>query len=179
VETGEKKRPTSVTVIACIFIGIAVLMMLSGAMAFAVFSLQKGEPFQPGPGQREGPGAIVELLFRHFDLLALFQINLAVFILVASIFFLKLYAWARTALEVVSWLGLAYVIAFTVFFVVLTVAGIFGRNSGPGGTEELLFTVFATVTSVVVMAFYGVPLGVIIWFLRGKTVREAATRRWL
>jgi len=180
MEPRTKKRPTSVTVIAWIFIGLAALMILSGAMALAMFTFIKyssGGAFAPPPSDELGPFGLAALLMEHFDLLALFQINIAVFIIISSIYFLKLRSWARTALEVVSWLGLTYVVGFSLFWIA---SWIFMSSSGPRGqgasAEPLIFGIFGAIMGIVVMAVYAAPLIAIIWFLRGKTIREACSR---
>ena len=56
-------------------------------------------------------------MIQYFDILILVQAVFAAYLLIAAIKFLKLRAWARTVLEVVCWLGLAYMVGFTGFWI--------------------------------------------------------------
>ena len=144
-------------------------------MAFVMFTFMKySQGFSPPLEEAPGAFGVVAILFKHFDLLALFQINLAVFIIIASIYFLKLHAWARTALEVVSWLGLTYIVGFGIFWLTAWISASVSMSGGKApSSESLVFGIFGAVMGVVVIAVYATPLIVIIKFLRGKTIREA------
>jgi hypothetical protein len=172
----QKKRPTSVTVIAWIFIAGAILMILSGGMGFAAFSFMKqttgGVP--PVPEDIPGQLRVMQFAFQHFELIAMVQCALAIFILIASIQFLRLRRWARTALEVITWLGLVYVVGFGIFWVVSWI-GITSNIPITEGTPgpSSLFNIVGAVMGSVVALFWAVPLVVIIIFIRGKTIREA------
>ena len=172
----QKKRPTSVTVIGWIFIAGAILMILSGGMGFAAFTFmqQMGEEMPPFPEEAPFQFSVMEVIFQHFGLIAIVQVALAVFIIIASIQFLRLRRWARTALEVVAWLGLLYLVSFGIFWVVSWI----GITSNIPSTEEApglfpMFNIFGAIMGSVITLFWAAPLVVIIIFLRKKTIREA------
>jgi hypothetical protein len=172
----QQKRPTSVTVIGWIVIAGAILMILSGGMGFAVFSFMKQSAGGAPPVPEDIPGqlGVLKIAFQHFELIAMVQCALAIFIIIAGIQFLRLRRWARIALEVVAWLGLVYVVAFGIFWVVswLGITSSIPITEGaPGPTP--LFGIFGAVMGSVVALCWAVPFVVIIIFLRGKTIKEA------
>jgi hypothetical protein len=172
----QKKRPTAVTVIGWVFIAGAVLMIFSGGMGFAAFSFMKhmGGEKPPIPEQAPFQFGVMEVIFQHFGLIAIVQGALAVFIIIASIQFLRLRRWARTALEVIAWLGLVYLVGFGIFWVVSWI-GITSNIPITEGTPgpAPMFNIVGAVMGSVVTLFWAAPLVVIIIFLRGKTIREA------
>ncbi len=176
MESEAKKRPASVTVIGWIFIAVAILMVFSGAWGFMAFTWMKqmNEDF---PSMQEIPSGFFRVhraIFQNFGLLASIQMLLGVFVVVAGVQFLKLQRWARTALEVVSWLALVYVVGFGIFFIF---AWISMTSSTPVAEATAgpppYFGVFGAVIGIVVTAFYALPVVVIIKFLRGETIKEA------
>jgi hypothetical protein len=174
----QKKRPTAITVIGWIFIAVAVLMIFSGGMGFVAFTfmqhmkgerppIPEGAPFQFG---------VMDVVFQHFGIIALAQVALAAFIIIASIQFLRLRRWARTALEVIAWLGLVYIVGFGIFWVtswISITSGIPVTEGAPGPPP--LFGLFGAVMGSMVALVWAVPLVVIIAFLRGKMIREAVS----
>jgi hypothetical protein len=102
----------------------------------------------------------------------------AVVMLVASIQFLREQAWARTALEVFTWLGLAWAVGFGIFWITswVQVAGLFpGSHGAPMSSGA--FTAFGVVGGVFV-TFLDAGISVaVLWFLRGRPVREAMLSR--
>ena len=171
-----KKRPTAVTVIGWIFIAGAILMILSGGMGFAAFSFMKQSTGGVPPVPEDIPGQlrVMKIAFQHFGLLAMVQVALAIFIIIASIQFLRLHRWGRTALEVVTWVGLVYVVGFGVFWVVswIGITSNIPMTEGTPGPSSM-FNIVGAVMGSVVTLFWTAPLVVIIIFLRGKTIKEA------
>ena len=172
----QKKRPTSVTVIGWIFIAGAILMIVSGGMGFAAFTFTKqmagGVP--PMPEEIPGQLRVMETIFQNFELIAIVQVAFALFVLIASIQFLKLRPWARHALEIISWLGLVYLVAFGTLWVVswIGITSHIPVSEGAAGPPPL-FNIFGAIMGSMVTVCWAVPLVVIIIVLRGKTVRSA------
>ena len=102
-----KKRPTSITVIGWLSIVIAGLTIISTIIGLAFFILiqQMGAGIPPVPEEIPVPFKLSCIIYRNFIPLVVAQIAFATFVLIAGIQFLKLRAWARTALEVVCWLN--------------------------------------------------------------------------
>jgi hypothetical protein len=153
----EEKRPTCVTVIGWAWSILGGLMCLSAI--FALFgSLMMGEGV-------EGHGD-VSFIFRIFPVLAIVQMGVGVLGLVAGINFLKLRAWSRPVLEVLTWLMLVFVVGFMVFWVFNWLS--ITSEGAPSG-----FSIMGGAMGVVITGIYGVPLGIMLRYLRGDKVRSA------
>jgi hypothetical protein len=157
MNTIQKKRPTSITFIGWMFIASALLVILLGVKGFADFTIKK----QADWGVPSG-------------LIAMVQGVLAIFVIIVSIQFLSLRRWARTALEVITWLGLAYVVGFGIFALIewITTGSRIWVSEGGASGPLSWFGIFLAVMISVVTICCAVPLVVIIKFLRGKTIRE-------
>lgn len=165
-----EKKPTSVTVIGWIFIAITILMVLTGAMGFMAFRLlQQKEVLMT----KDTP-ILFKLIFQYSYILAFLQIIFAIFVMIASIQFLKLRPWARTALEIISWLSLVYVIIVSIFCVVKT--GMILSSPGAESTS-CMFNILGVVAVILVTIVWAIPLIVIIKFLRGTTIKEAIIQK--
>lgn len=179
METLAKKRPTSVTVIGWIYIAVAALMILVGAMSFMSFTAirdMEGKGFRIVIDNLAAPFKAISAIFQYFDLLAVSQILLGIFLVIASIEFLELHAWARTALEILSWLGLILVVGSGIFWVICWIS-ITASASMPGGTARLpgMSNLVGLAVGTAITAVWALPLIVVIKFLRGKTIRDALT----
>jgi hypothetical protein len=153
----QEKRPTCVTVIGWAWIIIGGLMCLSATMALfssvMIGEMAKDEPDMP-------------FIFKIFPLLAIVQIGAAVLGLVSGINFLKLKAWARSVLEGLTWLLLVFILGFMVFWVFNWISTT--SSHGPSG-----FGMMGAVMGVVITGIYGVPLGIMLKYLRGPKVKNA------
>ena len=166
-------RPTGVSVIAWGWIITGGLMGFSGVMALLALS------FMPILIQPElesqmpaGFGPMMSM-FRYFTLLVLVQLAVAVVAVVTGIQFLKLRSWARTVLEVISWLSVIYVIGFGVFWLFMwsTISGQLPQEGAP--FDSRTFEIFGLVMGAFVTLVFAVSLGITIKYLRGKVVRGA------
>jgi hypothetical protein len=169
----KTQRPASVTVIGLISILTAGLSILSAPLGLVMFLLMKpmGGPWTSMPA--DAPWGF-RLMWRMFPYLMVLQTLVAVFALAAGIQFLRLRAWARTAFEVMYWLALIWIVGFGVYWVAtwLSVTSTFPEQGGPPFPPHF-FRVFGAIVGAVVTAFSAVPCGVIIWLLRGSTIRQA------
>lgn len=153
----QEKRPTCITVIGWAWIVIGGLMCLSATMAL-FSSVMIGEIAQNEPD--------MPFIFKIFPLLAIVQIGVAVLGLASGINFLKLKAWARSVLEGLTWLLLIFIVGFMVFWVFSWVS--MTSDHGPSS-----FSIMGAVMGVLIMGIYGVPLGIMLKYLRGHKVRNA------
>ena len=165
----QEKRPTCVTVIGWAWVIIGGLMCLSAItalfMSLAFNQMVKSQPIVP-PEAPAGFG-IFALMAEYFPLIATVQLFVAVFGIIAGINFLKLKSWARNALETLTWLLLLFVIGFMVFWL-FTLFAMTSASNAP-----IVMAVFMAVMGVVVTGVYGVPLGIMLKYLRGEKVRAA------
>jgi hypothetical protein len=153
----QEKRPTCVTVIGWAWIILGGLMCLSATMAF-VSSIMIGEMAKDSPG--------VPFIFKIFPLLTIVQIGVAVLGLFSGINFLKLKAWSRNVLEGLTWLLLSFTLGFMVFWIFNWIS----MTSGHGSSG---FGVMGVVMGVVITGIYGVPLGIMLKYLRGPKIHNA------
>lgn len=167
----ETKKNTSVKVIGWIFIVIGGLMIFSGVMALIVHSSirQMGGSFPPMSSDAPGSFHIMATLFEHIVPLVTIQITFGVFMSYAGSQFLKLRPWARAALEIISWLGLAYVICFGIFFINSWV----NISTPAHDTMPPMFNTMGLITAIVIVIVQAAPIVVIIKFLRGPAIRDA------
>ena len=156
-----KSRPTSVTVIAWAWIVIGGLMVLSAAFGLLAYAVMPANALQ---------GKDIPAIFRFFPLLALLQIVFAALGITAGINLLKLCAWARTVLEIQSWLLLGLTLGYMVFWVDNWLSMTSGQT--PAG-----FAILGAVMGAVITFIYAIPLAIMLWFLRGRTVRDAVAVR--
>lgn len=173
METLTNKRPPLVTVIGWIFIIFSILMILGGVMGLTVYSfmLKAGGGNIP-PVSEDMPALfkVISIVFQNFGLLVFLQIIFAVFMLIAGIQFLRLQAWAKTALEAISWLGLAFTIGFGILWVDMVSS--LPVKEGTTVPRDMI-DVFGAAAGITIMIVWAVPIIVIIRLLRGKTVKEA------
>ncbi len=153
----QEKRPTCVTVIGWSWIIIGGLMCLSAITAilsWVVFGqLAQDDPDTP-------------FIFKIYPLIALLQVGIGVLGLVSGMNFLKLKPWARYGLQVLTGLLLVFVLGFMVFWEFSWVS--MTSNHDPPG-----FGIMGAVMGVLITGIYGVPLGIMLKYLRGPQVRNA------
>jgi hypothetical protein len=163
----NRTTPTCVTVIGWFWIIIGVLMAFSGLMGALAFTSMSQIPhshikthstefFQSG---------VFSFVFHHLVIFAILQVCIAILSIIAGINFLRLRAWARATLEILSWLGLTFTVSFGVFW-------LFDCRI-PSENISFISNIFGVGLGIFMLVIYSVPLVVIIKFLRGMTVRTA------
>jgi hypothetical protein len=157
----QEKRPTCVTVIGWVWIIIGGLMCFSAIMAL-FSSVMIGEISQAHPEAQEQMPAI----FRFFPLLAIIQIVVAIIGLVSGIHFLKLKAWSRNALEILTWVLLLFLVGFGIYWE-------YGWLSITSGHGPRGFDIMGAIMGIVIIGIYGVPLGIMVKYLKGNKVKNA------
>jgi ABC-type phosphate transport system permease subunit len=170
-----RARPTSVTVIGWVWVVLGTMMTFSALMGLVIYMVTRQAWSQAAPPANapEGFRALFKL-FDWFPVLASAQVLLSPFIAWSGVQFLRLRRWARTSLEIINWLALAYVIAFSIFFVYAwnsMQAGAPQKGDGP----PAVFALFGTLAALFNMALFGFPLGLMIRYLRSQAVREACS----
>ena len=151
------KRPTAVTAIGWFWIIAGALMIVVGVITLWHAALMQSQ--HKGVVTIDGAAAMIRRFVYFFT--GVLQSTVGVAVMVMGNAFLRLRKWARTALEVFSWVGLAYttvnigIYVSTLFFV-----------KGNALLHGILLAVIAGI-------LYCVPLGFTIYFLRSKKVRDA------
>lgn len=157
----QEKRPTCVTVIGWAWIVIGILMCLSSVMALFASSMILSQISTESPDAAKN----VPAFLRFFPLLAVLQFGVAIFGIISGVNFLKLKAWSRTALEILTWLILIFVVGFMIFWVASWSFGTASSHAPIG------FSIMGAVMGIIVSATYGVPFGIMLKFLRSDKVK--------
>jgi len=98
--------------------------------------------------------------------IAVLQIILSVAAFTSAVMFLKLHEKARRVLEYITWISLAFIVGFPIVWAIKWVS----VSTEKGSTE---FTIIGAIMGVVTMAFYGIPMGILLKFVRSQAVRNA------
>ncbi len=168
------QRPAVVTGIGWTFIASAVILLLLGLMSLGaggmMLQMMAQNPRMPDdfPWQFRMMFGLVE----YFAVVAWGQIALSVVALVAGIQFLRCRAWARAALEALTWLALVATLGIGALW-------LWGwlSLSGPSGAPGMPISVGIKAVGVVMLAVIvvvcAVPLLLLIRYLRRPVVRQA------
>jgi len=179
--TRPRDRPLAVTIIGWIFLVIATLLIVLGVFVLLSYHVFFSSKFnQALPLAEDAPRwAKLGVVYLRYSLVSWHAATLlSVFVLVAAVQFLKLRAWARTALEVVSWLCIAGTLGSWIFLLPVW-ARIASEPAGApakGAPAFPAFNILGVATSMAYMLLSLVPAAVMIYFLRSKTVRGAFVR---
>ena len=164
-------RPTGITIIAWLWIATGVLMGLSAAMGGLAYSIMQDAPKLDSNLPSEF--GLLGFVLENIGLLIALQCVVVLISIWAGASLLRLRAWAKVAIEGLSWLGLLYIVGFGVYWLSVWFS-IGGRMSGDSGESGLdMVQTIGAVTGVVVTLTFAVPLGVMVWYLRGREVRDA------
>jgi len=161
----REQRPTSITVVGWIFMAVAIFLLLFASLQ--LLSTPADLLLRPGA---DTPHAVeMRTSLRRMALVGRIwagaQGAASLFVIVAALFFLRLKAWARAALEVVSWLWFALVMGFGGLWLsgwARVTVNMSGRWMPYGLAAGLLY-----------LAIPVVPTVVILKFLRGARIRQA------
>jgi hypothetical protein len=175
----EKNQPMSIKVIGWTFVAFGALMLLTGLMGLFVFysMRQMGIDFASMtaemPAEMQHSFKSMSHIFDNLHIYAGLMLPVGAFILVAAVRFLQLRAWARTALEVISWLGLVYLVGSGAFwlYAMPEMATAMGH-----GEPHMFRMMMGAVMAVIFIVVFVLPNVVLIKFLRGQKIRDAVCR---
>jgi len=164
-------RPTAVTVIGWLFVGGGVLTALGGVMGTVMSLLVPPAPRSAATTHlgQQAPFQILAYVTEHMLVFVGAQLLFGAVVAVCGFAMLRLRAWSRSVAEAITWLALAYILAFGTFWV-WSVASM-GLFNGPEHLRAfgLVFLFFG---AIMCLAF-AIPPIVIIRVLRGSAIREA------
>jgi hypothetical protein len=174
-ETTMSARPTGITITASLWIVVGVFMLFSAVMGGLLYWIMRPMDM-PGMQAGELPPEfiIMNRVFQNFGVFVGIQCIVALVGIWAGIDLLRLKGWARSAIEVLCWLGVVWTIGFAGYWVYMWISmtGEAPRGAGPIGTFQLM----GAIMGVFGMLIFAVPLGMMIRYLRGNQVREAIAR---
>jgi len=169
MSTDQSARPTGITVTGWVWVVIGAFMLFSALMGGLGYLMMRQPGMQGADLLREF--ALMNLVFQNFGVLVAVQCVIAVAALWAGIDLLRLKAWARSAVEVLSWLGLLWTVGFGVYWIYMWTS-----MTGQAPAEADAFQLMGAVMGTVVTLVFAVPLAIMIRYLRSNEVRQAMSR---
>jgi len=172
-------RPTALLVVAWLWIIIGIFTIAFGVcVAFQTIQIHNilDEMDVTNPMTERIPdfdNPLLEVL--HIAYVTMFVVfALGVFMVISGFYLLKLRAWARLSLEILSWLGLIYYM----FNFIRVVKGFTSFKSNFLEVQETYPSIlFYIIIGAIIGLIFVAALIVSIILLRGKSVREAVKRR--
>lgn len=136
-------------------------MFLSSIMAlFGSISINQSLQTDPDVSEK------IPAMFKYFSFIGVGQMGVALLGFIAGINFLKLKIWARNVLEALTWLLLIFILGFMIYWVFNWIS--ITSEHGPHG-----FDIMGAVMGVLITGIYGVPLGIMLKYLKGGKVKNA------
>jgi hypothetical protein len=157
----QEKRPTCVSVIGWTWIILGTLMVFSSILALLSWNMI-GENAKADPEFQQN----MHRIMKYFSYIAVTQLLVVIIGLVSGINFLKLKSWSRIILEILTWLFILFIVGFGIYWE-------FGWLKMTSGIGPKGFDIMGAVMGVVIIAIYGVPLGIMLKYLRGDIVKNA------
>jgi hypothetical protein len=145
-----------------------------GYVSYAYITTEVGEEL-PVPEDAHEILKMFWKLLPYYDKLTFGQIIMSAFVLVASIEFLRLKVWARTALELVSWWVVLLHLGFGFIWVYMWMIQSFAIADGPGSIMLTLVYIGISLVGVVIMFIFTIPFFYVIRYLRREKIREVFT----
>ncbi len=182
-EVFSEDKPASVKIIGWIFIIYSVFTLVMGAFGIVAMKVFNSLGQEFGGGAQGVPFTSVFDIYEQMGISVNMMIGFAVYMVVLNIAmfvsaveFLRLKSWARKSLEVLSWIMIVQTIGTAVYFS-LYADVMYGGFEFQGGQPmppmpPVMDTMYSVITVISTIPWV-VGLGVMIYFLRKKTVRDA------
>lgn len=166
-------RPAGIAAIAWLWIAGGILLLISALLTWAVLSLfGSALPTSIAPGGVPADLELMNTLLSNMGVLVWTQVAIGALSIYAGAQFLKLRPWARTAIEVLTWVSLVYVIVNGVYFLYMWESMVTDLSKQMlMDSDALRITGYVTVFTLTVI--FAVPLGFMIKYLRAPVVRQA------
>lgn len=172
------RRPAGVSVVAWIWIVSGLFIIVGGVMGIGALS-DLPELMPDNAHRTRMPAAVAVMLgLSHYLIwLTLIQLAVAVLAIVAGVYFLRLRAWARGVLELLTWLSLVMVISLGFFWLpmwMMTSEQFLPRD---GSIDVEKVKMIGLVLGGVFMVVSAIPLAMMIKTLRSPAVKHALSAR--
>lgn len=166
-------RPAGIAAIAWLWIVGGILLLVSALLIWAVLSL-----FGPVPPTAVAPDGnlidfgLIKSLQSNMGMIVWIQAAIGTLSIYAGVQFLKLRSWARTAIELLTWISLVYTLVNGVYFLYMwdSIAIDLSKQLLLDANELRILGYAMVVTLTVI---FTVPLGFMIKYLRTSAVRQA------
>lgn len=152
-----EQKPDSIKVISFIFIIVSVLIIYS--VISGLLSYDPTQMLNTPPADRP---FLFSFISEQFVPLALLQITIGVITFIASVQFYRFKPWARTALEIITWCLLLYIISLGAFTIYTWTIAFSFMDSG---------ALVGIITWSSAAVIFSLPPVFLIRALRGKRIR--------
>lgn len=167
-------RPAGITAIAWLWIVGGILLLVGALLTWALLSMIGSmTPLSTFPGKVPADSEFMNLLLRNVGVFVLVQVAIGVASIYAGAQLLKLRAWARTAVEVLTWVSLVYVLVNGALFLYMWDSIAAWMPPEVVLIDPAQLRMLGLIVGVVVTVAFAIPLGFTIKYLRGPVVRQA------
>jgi hypothetical protein len=168
-----EERPRAVTVIGVAWLIFGGFRVLGGLFGLILWKLGGVQDLLTRPSVFSGlvPMRILRTVFRQFGVEVTVQMLVGVVVVFCAAGLLRLRPWARPAIETFCWLGLTFLVCFSIFWVFLWTRGIGEAASNPPSLRPLAVGITLLLTGGLALAFVAM-----IRVLRRPDVRAAFRR---
>jgi hypothetical protein len=172
--TNQQKRPASMIFISVVFIVISLFLFFhviknitTTPAIFEMIELMRQM-------EADVPVHLLAMIFifKNFHVFGSLEMIFSIFIITAAIHFLKLRAWARTALELSAWVLVFTIVVYislwtlTVFTMLNIVASLIGAS------DVSVMKLGYILLLGVLFVFLILPIGASIYLLRSERIRD-------
>ncbi|MFO7958079.1 MAG: ankyrin repeat domain-containing protein [Candidatus Brocadiia bacterium] len=162
--TDGEQRPWRVWILGVFFFALGLAMVGAAVLALRGYA-----------EVAQGPPALSTVLWQV--ILPAVNLLIGIFVQVTAVEFVRLRAWARRALEVMTWLYLGYVfVLFPAFWLVNRALMLRRAGEATVARNGLDLRAFVAAWDVAAIT-QGAICALILFVLRGRTVRDAVRRR--
>lgn len=154
-EGAGDERPKAVTVIGAAWLIFGGFRFLGGLFGLIMWKLGGMQDLFQRPTAFSGllPMRILRSVFRQFGVEVTVQMLVGLVVVFCAIGLLQLRPWARRAIEVLCWLGLTFVVCFSIFWVFLWTGVIGEAASHPPEYRSLAVSITLLLTGGLALAF--------------------------
>jgi hypothetical protein len=174
MNTKPPEKPGLIKLIGWTYFALAIITFFSSILGYVSFAYLhaglEGELLMPEDTLPQFK--IFWNMLPYYDKITLGQIILSAFVLVASIDFLRLRSWARTALELVSWWIVFLHIGFGIIWVYMWLSMPFGITRESGQVMQLLIRLGGSLLGLIVILVFTIPFFVVIRYLRKDGIKK-------
>src|SRR5882724_2973642 len=116
-------RPTGVTIVAWLWIVAGGLMVFSAIAGGLLYSTMRDRGSHiTTPHDVPIQFKLAQIVFDHLGSMLIVQFLVALLAIVSGIYLLRLHPWARTAIEILSWLAFIYSVGFGIYWVYMWIS---------------------------------------------------------
>lgn len=171
----NKKRPSLIGVIGWCFIILAIVTILS--CVISIYNMVRIDQIVKSSPEivNDIPNSF-QLLISFLPQISAFlilQTTFAVFLLIVSIYFLKLHTWARTVLEVICWLAIISSLLFTIIWIIAWPT-ITTQLSSLSEFDSVIpkINIYNVIAYSLLLVIWILPLIFVIKYIRNKQTRQ-------